>query len=51
MADNRISIPSGFGGLMRFQEEYDSRFMLKPTHVVAFVIAIIAFRVFLNFWF
>jgi len=44
MADNRINMPSGFGGLMRFNEEYDSIFNLKPTHVIGFVIVIIAFR-------
>ena len=42
--DNRINMPSGFGGLMRFNEEYDSKFNLKPTHVIGFVIFIVAFR-------
>jgi len=49
--DNKISMPSGFGGLMRFDEEFKSRFMITPAHVIALVIAIIAFRVFLGFWF
>jgi len=47
MADTSINVPSGFGGLMRFGEEYESRFNLKPIHVVGFVILIIAFRIFL----
>ncbi|MBU2504101.1 MAG: preprotein translocase subunit Sec61beta [Nanoarchaeota archaeon] len=51
MADNRISMPAGFGGLMRFDEEYKSKIMLQPIHIVAFVILIILFRVFLGFWF
>jgi len=34
--------------LMRFKEEYDSIFKLKPTHVIAFVILIIVFRVLLE---
>jgi preprotein translocase subunit Sec61beta len=51
MVDNRISMPSGFGGLMRFDQEYTSKINLTPTHVVAFVIAIIAFRIFLGVWF
>lgn len=49
MADNRISMPSGFGGLMRFDEEYASKIMLKPSHVVVFAIFIIAFRILLEF--
>jgi len=48
--DNKINLPGGFGGLMRYSEEYSSKFMLKPTHVVAFVLLIIAFRIFLGVW-
>jgi preprotein translocase subunit Sec61beta len=49
MADNKIHMPSGYGGLMRFDEEYESKIMLKPTHVIAFVIFILVFRLFLEF--
>src|SRR3989344_2995999 len=49
MADTRINMPTGFGGLMRFNEEYSSAFSLKPTHVIIFVIFIVAFRIFLGF--
>ena len=49
MAENRVNMPSGFGGLMRFNEEYDSKFNLKPTHVIGFVIVIVAFRFILEF--
>ena len=48
MAKESINVPSGFGGLMRFNEEYDSIFNLKPTHVIVFVIMIIVFRIFLE---
>lgn len=48
MADNKIQMPAGFGGLMRFNEEYESKIMLKPTHVVVFVLLILAFRVALD---
>jgi len=44
MADNQIQMPGGFGGLMRFSEEYSSKFNLKPTHVIVFIIMIIIFR-------
>jgi preprotein translocase subunit Sec61beta len=45
MAD--MSMPSGMSGLMRFKEEYVSKFMLKPIHVIAFIVAIIVFRIIL----
>ncbi|MCA9487888.1 MAG: hypothetical protein KC516_02915 [Nanoarchaeota archaeon] len=45
MADNKISMPAGFGGLTRFSEEYDSFINLTPTHVVVFVILIVAIRI------
>ena len=51
MADNKIHMPSGYGGLMRFEEEYESKIMLKPTHVIAFVILILAFRISLGAFF
>lgn len=44
MAENQINMPGGFGGLMRFDEEYASKFNLKPTYVIGFVIFIVAFR-------
>ena len=46
-----ISTPSGFGGLMRYNEEYPSKFKLTPTHVVAFIIAIVIFVIGLNIFF
>ncbi|HLA23228.1 MAG TPA: preprotein translocase subunit Sec61beta [Candidatus Nanoarchaeia archaeon] len=50
MAGNEsINLPGGFGGLMRFNEEYQSVFNLKPTHIIVFVILIVAFRIGLDF--
>ena len=48
MANNKINLPSGFGGLTRFSEEYSSKFTLKPVHVIGLVVLIIAFRVYLG---
>jgi preprotein translocase subunit Sec61beta len=45
MADSGINLPSGSGGLMRFKEEYKSKFNLKPTHVIAFIISLVIFRI------
>ncbi|MEM3091244.1 MAG: hypothetical protein QXX55_01045 [Candidatus Pacearchaeota archaeon] len=51
MAENTIQIPSGFGGLMRFKEEYESKIILKPIHVIAMIIFVIILRVSLEFIF
>jgi len=51
MANDNINVPSGFGGLMHFKEEYRSKFNLKPTHVIGFIILIIAFRIFLGIYY
>ena len=51
MAENKISIPSGFGGIMRYDQEYTSRFMLSPYHVVGFIVLVVLFVVGLKlFW-
>jgi len=49
MADD-VNMPSGFGGLVRFKEEYKSKFNLKPIHVILFVILIVVFRIALPFF-
>ena len=49
--DNRIQMPGAFGGLMRFEEEYASKINLQPTHVILFIILVVAFRIFLGVWF
>ncbi len=51
MTENRISMPGSFGGLMRYDEEYQSRFMLTPTQVVGFVVAVIVLVLSLRFFF
>ena len=43
MADNRINVPSGLGGIVRYGEDTGSKFKLKPAHVVAIIIAVVLF--------
>jgi preprotein translocase subunit Sec61beta len=43
--DNDVNLPSGYGGLVRFKEEYASFVNLKPTHIIFFLILLVAFRV------
>jgi len=51
MADNKISLPGAFGGLMRYDEEYESKIKISPLHVMAFIIVIVLFVIALKlFW-
>lgn len=47
MADE-INLPSGYGGLVRFKEEYSSIINLKPTHVIFFLVFLVAMRIVLG---
>ncbi len=40
-SDNKIHMPGGMGGLMRYDEEYTSRFMISPMQVIIFLILIV----------
>jgi len=51
MAQNKIQMPGAFGGLMRYDEEYQSRFMLSPSQIVGFIIAIIVLVLILKVFF
>lgn len=48
---NPISMPSGSGGLMRYNEEYNSKLKFKPSHVIVFIISIIVFSAILKIFF
>jgi len=44
-------MPSSYGGLMRYSEEYKSKFMIDPKYVIALIILSIIFVVALRvFW-
>ena len=47
MAQDRISMPSGMGGLVRYFDEYKSKIKFKPGHIVVFCIVIIIIMIFL----
>ena len=48
MADNKIHMPSGMGGLTRYFGEYSSKFQLKPGHVIVLVVIIIIIEILLH---
>ena len=43
MAQNKLNIPSSFGGIVRYSEEYESRLKLKPEQVVLLIILVVIF--------
>lgn len=48
---DKIYMPSGVGGLIRYPEEEKEVIKLKPKHVVIGVIAIAVFEILLKFIF
>ncbi|MEK6932721.1 MAG: preprotein translocase subunit Sec61beta [Nanoarchaeota archaeon] len=48
MADNKINMPSGMGGLVRYFDDYKSKIEFKPEHVVAAVVIVIIAEILLN---
>lgn len=51
MAENKKIQMQSFGGLIRYDDEYQSRFTITPKQVIAFVVAIIIFVILLNIFF
>lgn len=43
--ENSVNLPSGYGGLVRFKEEYSSLFELKPMHVIFFLVLLVGLRI------
>jgi len=48
MADEKISMPSSQGGLVRYYNEYKSKVRIKPAHVVAMAVAVIVLEILLR---
>ena len=51
MAQQGVNLPSGMGGLMRYNEEYKSSIKLNPAHVVILIILIITLVVSLKYFY
>jgi len=47
MAQDRITMPSGMGGLIRYFDEYKSKIELKPGHVILLCIIVIIIMILL----
>jgi len=48
MADSRIQMPSGMGGLVRYFDEYRSKIEFKPGHIIILCVIIILVMLFLH---
>lgn len=48
MAQNRISMPSGTGGLVRYFDDYKSKIQLQPLHVIIFIVIVILITILLH---
>jgi len=47
MAGDKISMPSGMGGLVRYFDEYKSKIEFKPGHIIVLCVIVMALMVFL----
>ena len=48
MADNKIQMPSGMGGLVRYFDGGKSKLQLTPEHVTGLILLVIIVEVVLN---
>ncbi|MBI2654483.1 preprotein translocase subunit Sec61beta [Candidatus Woesearchaeota archaeon] len=47
MAQERVSMPSGMGGLVRYFDEYKSKIKFKPGHVIVLSLVVVVIMLFL----
>lgn len=47
MSQDKVSIPTGIGGIVRYFDEYKSKIRFKPGHVIFLCIVIIIIMIFL----
>jgi preprotein translocase subunit Sec61beta len=41
MAQERIHMPSGTGGLVRYFDEYRSKISIQPIHIIVLIVLVI----------
>ena len=46
--DDKISMPSGQGGLVRYFDDYKSKIEFKPGHVILMAIVVMLIELFLH---
>ncbi|MCW1297982.1 MAG: preprotein translocase subunit Sec61beta [Candidatus Parvarchaeota archaeon] len=48
MAEDKIALPSSYGGIITYYNEYKSKIPLKPEMVIVLTIIVIIFVIFLH---
>ncbi len=48
MAGDKVSMPSGMGGLTRYFDDYKSKIEIQPGHVVVLCVIVILIMIFLH---
>ena len=48
MAQDKIQMPSGMGGLVRYFDDYKSKIEFKPEHVVIAIILVVVVEILLQ---
>jgi preprotein translocase subunit Sec61beta len=48
MVSDKLRLPSGGGGLVRYFDEYKSKFEIRPIHVVLSIILIVLLEIVLH---
>lgn len=48
MAQQKVSMPSSMGGLVRYFDEYKSKFEIKPGHVIILIVVVIIIEIILH---
>ena len=47
MANDKITMPSGMGGLVRYFDEYKSKIEFKPGHIIILCVIVIVIMIIL----
>ena len=47
MSQDKIQMPSGMGGLVRYFDDVDNKFNIKPGHVILLAVFIMAIMILL----
>lgn len=48
MAKDKIQMPSGMGGLVRYFDDYKSKIEFKPGHIIFMIILLVIIIIILN---
>jgi len=48
MAQDKISLPSGMGGLVRYFDDYKSKIEFKPEHIVIGIVLVVIVEILLH---